>query len=52
MNVLGPLWAGLVYDLITPSAPYWMGVILLIIAFIIMNQVKTNSNTTSTKTNP
>jgi DHA1 family tetracycline resistance protein-like MFS transporter len=50
MNILGPLWAGLVYDHIMPSAPYWMGAILLIIAFIIMSRVKTGNNTTSPKT--
>ena len=36
MSVFGPLWAGLVYDYIRPSAPYWMGAILLIIAFILV----------------
>ncbi len=51
MNILGPLWAGLVYDNINPSAPYWMGAILLIIAFIVMNQVRTDSTITSTKNN-
>ena len=49
MNVLGPLWAGIVYDRIMPSAPYWMGAILLVIAFILMSRVKVDSKTTSTK---
>ena len=40
MNVLGPLAAGMVYDRIMPSAPYWMGAILLVIAYILMNRVK------------
>ncbi len=40
MSVFGPLWAGLVYDYIRPSAPYWMEAILLFIAFILV--VKTN----------
>lgn len=40
MNVLGPLFAGLVYDQIMPSAPYWIGAILFIIAFILMDRVK------------
>jgi len=40
MNVLGPLWAGLVYDQIMPSAPYWMGAILFLIAFILMFKFK------------
>jgi DHA1 family tetracycline resistance protein-like MFS transporter len=25
MSILGPLWAGVVYDRVMPSAPYWMG---------------------------
>jgi len=36
MSIFGPLWAGLVYDYIRPSAPYWMGAILLLIAFILV----------------
>src|SRR5262249_19603610 len=27
--VLGPLWAGVAYDHITPAAPYWSGALLL-----------------------
>lgn len=37
-NVLGPLWAGFVYDLIMPSAPYWMGAIILIIGIILISR--------------
>ena len=44
MNVLGPLFAGLVYDQIMPSAPYWIGAILFMIAFILMGRVKENPN--------
>jgi DHA1 family tetracycline resistance protein-like MFS transporter len=40
MTILGPLWAGLVYDYIRPSAHYWMGSILLIIAFILIVRIK------------
>ena len=40
MSVFGPLWAGLVYDYIRPSAPYWMGAILLLIAFILVVKTK------------
>ena len=40
MSVIGPLWAGLVYDYIRPTAPYWMGAILLIIAFILIVRTK------------
>jgi len=40
MAMIGPLWAGAVYDRIMPSAPYWMGAIILGIACLIMLQVK------------
>jgi len=40
MSIFGPLWAGLVYDYIRPSAPYWMGAILLLIAFILVVKTK------------
>ncbi len=40
MTILGPLWAGLVYDYIRPSAPYWMGAILLLVAFILVVRIK------------
>ena len=41
MSVFGPLWAGLVYDYIRPSAPYWMGAILSIYCFYISCKDKT-----------
>ncbi len=25
VSLLGPLWAGAVYDSVMPGAPYWMG---------------------------
>src|SRR5512147_223012 len=28
-SMLGPLWAGSVYDYVAPSAPYWMGALIL-----------------------
>lgn len=40
MAALGPLWAGLAYDAFMPTAPYWIGVILLLIAFILMVRLK------------
>ncbi len=40
MNVFGPLWAGFVYDRVMPSAPYWMGAILLLIAFVLSARLK------------
>ena len=31
-NVIGPLWAGAVYDFVMPTAPYWSGAIFLFLA--------------------
>ncbi len=39
-SMLGPLWAGAVYDQISPASPYWMGAIVLVIASLILIQVK------------
>jgi MFS family permease len=36
----GPLWAGVVYDHVMPGAPFWMGSILLGLAFFLLTQVK------------
>lgn len=39
MSILGPLWAGAVYEYSMPSAPYWMGAGLLVgAAFILFEQ--------------
>ena len=40
MTIIGPLTAGLVYDYINPTAPYWLGAILLMIAFVLMIRIK------------
>ena len=32
MTILGPLWAGAIYDRVMPSAPYWMGAIVFALA--------------------
>jgi MFS family permease len=40
MAMLGPLWAGAVYDYIMPSAPYWMGAVILGIACLVLLQVR------------
>jgi len=44
MAMLGPLWAGAVYDNIMPSAPYWMGAIILGIACLLLLQLKVTAN--------
>ena len=40
MTIIGPLTAGLIYDYINPTAPYWLGAILLMIAFVLMVRIK------------
>ncbi|MBI5839833.1 MAG: MFS transporter [Chloroflexi bacterium] len=40
MSMLGPLWAGAVYDGIMPSAPYWMGAIILGFACLLTLRLK------------
>jgi DHA1 family tetracycline resistance protein-like MFS transporter len=38
MSILGPLWAGAVYDRVMPSAPYWMGAGVFVLAAGILLQ--------------
>jgi DHA1 family tetracycline resistance protein-like MFS transporter len=38
MSILGPLWAGTVYDNVMPSAPYWMGAIVFALAACMLIQ--------------
>jgi hypothetical protein len=38
MSILGPLWAGTVYDHVMPSAPYWMGAIVFALAACMLIQ--------------
>jgi multidrug resistance protein len=40
MTIIGPLTAGLVYDYISPTAPYWLGAILLLIGFVLVVRIK------------
>jgi MFS transporter, DHA1 family, tetracycline resistance protein len=40
MSMLGPLWAGAVYDHMAPEAPYWMGAAILIFACLLLGRVK------------
>lgn len=32
MSILGPLWAGAVYDHVMRGAPYWMGAVVFMLA--------------------
>ncbi len=38
--VLGPLWAGLSYDYVMPSAPYWTGALLLALTWLLVARLK------------
>jgi multidrug resistance protein len=40
MTIIGPLTAGLVYDYISPTAPYWLGAVLLLIGFVLVVRIK------------
>ena len=37
---LGPLWAGAMYDVVMPGAPYWMGAVILCVAGVILVRVR------------
>jgi MFS family permease len=41
MSILGPLWAGTVYDQVMPSAPYWIGAIVFALAACVLIQTPT-----------
>jgi predicted MFS family arabinose efflux permease len=45
MSMLGPLWAGAVYDHFTPNAPFWMGSILLILAYLLLAHIQVRAQT-------
>lgn len=45
MYVFGPLWAGVAYDYLTPSAPYWIGAIILLGAAVYIKKINLDSNT-------
>jgi MFS transporter, DHA1 family, tetracycline resistance protein len=50
MSMLGPLWAGAVYDNVAPTSPFWMGSIILIFACLLLGRVKVAARTqTQTK---
>jgi DHA1 family tetracycline resistance protein-like MFS transporter len=47
MAMLGPLWAGVVYDHVMPGAPYWMGAIILVVAMLVLARVEASGSQTS-----
>lgn len=40
MSMLGPLWAGSVYDHVMPSSPFWMGATILAVACLLLIRVR------------
>ncbi len=40
MSVFGPLWAGTLYDRLSPSAPFWMGAVILVVGCVMLLRVK------------
>lgn len=47
MAMLGPLWAGVVYDHVMPGAPYWMGAIILAVAMLVLARVEAPASLSS-----
>jgi DHA1 family tetracycline resistance protein-like MFS transporter len=48
MAMLGPLWAGAVYDYLAPAAPYWMGALILALACSLLVRVKVKAGVSHT----
>lgn len=40
MNIIGPLWAGLVYDHVMLGSPYWMGAIGMLLAAWMLSRTR------------
>jgi predicted MFS family arabinose efflux permease len=40
MNVIGPLWAGLMYDHVMFGSPYWMGAIGMVVSAWMLGRIK------------
>ena len=38
MSILGPLWAGVVYDRVMVGAPYWMGAVVYVLAALALTR--------------
>jgi MFS family permease len=45
MSVFGPLWAGVMYDNVSPSAPFWMGAVILIVGCVMLLRLKITAYT-------
>ncbi|MCL5998445.1 MAG: MFS transporter [Chloroflexi bacterium] len=42
-SILGPLWAGAVYDHVLPSAPYWTGAAVFVFASLMLARVNASA---------
>lgn len=47
MSIFGPLWAGASYDRITPSAPFWIGALIFVLAGLLLTRVKVTAHDNS-----
>ncbi len=47
MAMLGPLWAGAVYDNVSLNAPFWMSSIILLFACVLLSHVKARTQARS-----
>ncbi len=47
MSMLGPLWAGAVYDGVSSNSPYWMGALILLAACVLLARVKVKAQVQS-----
>ena len=45
MSICGPLWAGVMYDNVSSSAPFWMGAVILIIGCVLLLRVRIATRT-------
>lgn len=39
MNIVGPLWAGVVYDRVMVGAPLWMGAVIFALAAVLLTRI-------------
>jgi DHA1 family tetracycline resistance protein-like MFS transporter len=45
MSIFGPLWAGVMYDNVSTSAPFWMGAVILIAGCALLLRLKIAAHT-------
>ena len=36
MNIISPVWAGVVFDKVMVGAPYWMGAMILLLTAVVL----------------